>query len=261
MKKRLWGGTSNFGFGVCCESGEWRLEAYADDARAHGNPGIDPDAVLNWLCDVFGGFSGPFSGSSVEEFELDFRRWGMPVLVRRAGLRVDIEIEGRRPRCMLRESVLVVEAVLTLGEALVAAGAGTEAAGRWSDVKDSCLLYAYAPEDGSFEEVPGEVEAVGRWSSEGLGQDFAYYKQAAEWLTARQRLYAAGLVAAEPSPDEWNVEAALVLPDASVVDRMLDEAALATDEDVRSLRREALSTRNFDARQVLVFRRWYGPAR
>jgi hypothetical protein len=255
----LWSGTPrNFGIGARVLDDEWILSARTIRATVRSDP-VRPEEVLEWLCDVFPQFSGPFSEIEVEECEIDFRRWGMPLALHRRGLRIDILVEGHPLQVERVESVLVVEALLTLGEIMVAIGVGSDAAARWGKVKDSCLLFASAPEDGSFAFSLEEMDRQASWAAKGLGHSLEDYVLAAEWLTARQRLFAVGQLDREPSPDEWAVRTIPALPAPEVVREMLEKAAAAFDETVEDVRSEALAMRNMDARQVLVFRRFYGP--
>lgn len=256
--KALWCGLPNFSVGAAPHEGGWILRVRTRDAAVRSDL-VDPSLVLSWLAKGFERFSGPFSGVEADPAALDFRRWGMPLVVRRDGLRIDLLVDGRPPQVETRESVLVVESVLTLGTILMEIGADVTSAEMWRKATVSCLLFAAAPEDGSFSSDPVETERLARWSAAGLGHRYEDYLLAAEWLTARQRLFAVKALEAEPSPQEWSAERIPELPEAEVVAEMVEKAAAAFDESPADLREEALAMRNIDARQLLVFRRFYGP--
>lgn len=256
--KALWCGLPNFSVGAAPHEGGWVLRARTRDAAVRSDL-VDPSAVLAWLADGFERFSGPFSGGDEGSADLDFRAWGMPLVLRRDGLRIDLLVEGRSPQVETRESVLVVESVLTLGEILVRIGADAASSELWRRASESCLLFAAAPEDGSFSSDPAETERLARWSAAGLGHRYEDYLLAAEWLTARQRLFAVKALESEPSPREWMAAWMPDVPAAEVVAEMVERAAAAFGETPADLREEALSMRNIDARQLLVFRRFYGP--
>jgi hypothetical protein len=257
----LWSGTpQNFGIGARLVDDEWIMSARTIRAAVRSDP-IRSEEVLDWLCEVFPRFSGPFSEIEVEECEVDFHRWGMPLALRRHGLRIDVLVEGHPAQIERVESVLIVEALLTLGEIMVVIGVGSDATARWETVKDSCLLFAAPPEDGTFDVSSEELDRQARWSAKGLGHSIEDYVLAAQWLTSRQRLFAVGQLDNEPSPDEWAVRTIPALPSPEVIKDMLEKAAAAFDETVEDVCEEALALRNMDARQVLVFRRFYGPVR
>jgi hypothetical protein len=185
----------------------------------------------------------------------------MPLSLHRRGLKIELLVEGRPPQIEYVESVLIVEAILTLGEIMIALGGDPSAAARWAEVKDSCFLFASSPEDGSFDVSLDEMDRQAIWSAKGLGHSHEDYVMAAEWLTSRQRLFAVGQLDCEPSPDEWAVRKIPTLPEPHVIREMVEKAAAAFDETADDVRKEALALRNMDARQTLVFRRFYGLVR
>lgn len=263
--RALFGGTfSSFGLGVRSVGDAWILVAHTVSGTMSGDP-IEPADLLDWLCDVFVPFAAPFSNGDVEETQIDFRGWGIPLSLRRVGLRVEVLPAELPAQVEERESVLVVETLLTLGEICLSLGACGSPAERWSSIKASCLLFAAAPDGDEAGWSLGwdlaEITREAGWAAGQLGQALEDYVAAAEWLTSRQRLFAVGKLAGEPAVEEWSVMSIPDLPSREAIARMVEEAAAAFDETLETLRCEALATRNVDARQVLVFERFYGPLR
>lgn len=222
---------------------------------------MSPDAALMMICERFPSLAGRFAGdrSEVGEFDVGVLV-GIPApVLRRDGLFIRVVDNEQRELAFRSESVIVLEVIIALADELAAMSPGGDGASRWLEIKKRCELFPF-PRDRWGEKDVGAEESVpeARWYAEKLEQSFEYYRSAAIWLSARQQLHGLEHLAVEPSQREWRVDMVLDVPDEAELLSLTDRVCRLTGRSPCEFIDDALASRNVDARQEVVYRRWYG---
>jgi hypothetical protein len=248
---------------------------------------IVPDDALLFLTAHWPAISGPFSGSSSEDVEIDLANLlaekSVPIIMRRSG--VFIGFEAIRPRIDLEShSVVVIECLLRLGDLLHDMVDNENLKLSWQKAKARTHLFPMAEERYDQESNPipahsvfipsGDAMASGnlgahaqefweetRWHAKQLGQSLVEYGSIAYWLTARNLLAATDGSEVAPTAEEWawdTMEKPSRLPSFETIGDMLHRAAQEIGTDITLVARDALFDRNSIARQLVVYKRWFG---
>jgi hypothetical protein len=248
---------------------------------------IVPDDALLFLAAHWPAISGPYSGSSSQDVEIDLANLlagkTAPIVMRRSG--VFIGFDGIRPRIDLgSHSVVVIECLLRLGDLLHDIVDNDNLKASWQKAKARTQLFPMAEErydrandavatgsssfpsdtdlaSNSWSIASREFWAETKWLAKQLGQTLVEYGSIAYWLTARNLLAATGGAEVAPTSDEWawdTMERPPALPPFEVIAEMLHRAAKAIGTDDNSVAQDALFDRNSWARQIVVYKRWFG---
>lgn len=248
---------------------------------------IVPDDALLFLTAHWPAISGPYSGSSSENVEIDLANLlaekAAPVIMRRSG--VFVGFDAIRPRIDLgSHSVVVIECLLRLGDLLHDIVDNENLKLSWQKAKARTQLFPMPEErlgqdndpvptglvdlstdselaSGAMNVAFREFWEETNWFAKQLGQSYAEYASIAYWLTARNLLAATENTELAPTGEEWaweTMERPPELPSFEAIVEMLNRSAKAIGNDVNSVARDALSERNSWARQIVVYRRWFG---
>jgi hypothetical protein len=248
---------------------------------------IVPDDALLFLTAHWPAITGPFSGSSSEDVEIDLANLlaenPAPIIMRRSG--VYIGFEAIRPRIDLEShSVVVIECLLRLGDLLHDMVDNENLKLSWQKAKARTRLFPMAEERYDQESNPIPAHSVfipsddamasgnlgahaqefweeTRWLAKQLGQSLVEYGSIAYWLTARNLLAATDGSEVAPTAEEWawdTMEKPSRLPSFETIGDMLHRAAEEIGTDITLVARDALFDRNSIARQLVVYKRWFG---
>lgn len=248
---------------------------------------IMPDDALLFLTAHWPAISGPYSSSSSEDVEIDLAdlpaEKSTPVIMRRSG--VFVGFDAIRPRIDLgSHSVVVLECLLRLGDLLHDIVDNENLKVAWQKAKARTQLFPMAEErlgidddllpttpvilpsnsdltDATMSIASREFWEETKWLAKQLSQSFVEYCRIAYWLTARNLLAATDKTEVAPTGEEWaweTMEPPPELPPFEVITGMLHRAAKAIGTDVNSVARDALFDRNSWARQIVVYKRWFG---
>ena len=248
---------------------------------------IVPNDALLFLTAHWPAISGPFSDSSAEKVEVDLANLlsdkSVPIIMRRSG--VFIGFEAMRPCIDLgSHSVVVIECLLRLGDILHDMIDNENLKLSWQKAKGRTRLFPMIEErhDEGDSPIPDQsvfipsdaVMASGnlsassqafweetRWLAKQLGQSLVDYCSIAYWLTARNLLAATDGTETAPTPEEWDWET-MDRPKGMAtfeeIADMLHRAAREIGTEITSVAGDAISDRNSSARQLVVYKRWYG---
>lgn len=231
----------------------------------HTGAAVEPDAALAVLARAWPVVAGPFTegGEPEGRFNLSSLVAGdMPeVVIDRKGVFSSVEADGRRSD-LDTHSVVAVEVLMRLGEILASETADEALKAKWTAAVSRTLLTPFLTQIDFDRHVDGEEDRETEWHASQLGQSLGDYSLAARWLQARQLLYAVKGEGSDVPCDEWK---ASVLPEGlpgeAEVDALVARAAAAFGTSAEELARDAVYLRNSDARQMLVYSRWYGDPR
>ncbi|TLX16440.1 hypothetical protein [Rhizobium sp. MHM7A] len=245
-----------------------------------------PGDALLFLTAHWPAISGPYSSSSSEDVEIDLANLlaekSAPVIMRRSG--VFVGFDAIRPRIDLgSHSVVVLECLLRLGDLLHDVVDNENLKVSWQKAKARTQLFPMAEErlgidddlvpttpvlpsdndlaDATMSIASREFWEETKWLAKQLSQSFVEYCSIAYWLTARNLLAATDKTEVAPTGEEWaweTMERPPELPPFEVITDMLHRAAKAIGTDVNSVARDALFDRNSWARQIVVYKRWFG---
>jgi len=250
-----------------------------------GSKKIVPDDALLFLTAHWPAISGPYSSSSAEDVEIDLAdllaEKVAPVIMRRSG--AFIGFDAIRPRIDLgSHSVVVIECLLRLGDLLHDIADNENVKVPWQKAKARTQLLPMAEErwgsDDDFTSAiavdlqsDNDLEKMNvasrefweqtKWFAKQLCQSFVEYCSIAYWLTARNLLAATDGSEVAPTSEEWawdTMDRPPALPPFEVITDMLHRAAKAIGTDINSVARDALFDRNSWARQMVVYKRWFG---
>lgn len=225
--------------------------------------GGTPREVLGKICDAFPSLAGRFAGDSSEEGEFDLGMLaGRPgPMLRRRGLFIRVEAPSGEEMAFRSESVIVIEVIMALASELASMVKDDPVAGRWSDILGRCELISFPSDDWDSPNDMEQVMVEARWYSDKLGQSLDYYRDAAVWLHARQHLSAFEHVNVEPSGREYRVDFVLDLPDSEEIAALVRRVCDITERSADDFIGDAIHSRNVEARQEVIYRRWYGDPR
>lgn len=248
---------------------------------------IVPHDALLFLSAHWPAISGPFSDSSAEDVEIDLgnllAQKSAPIIMRRSG--VFIGFDAIRPCIDLgSHSVVVIECLLRLGDLLHDMVDNENLRLSWQKAKARTRLFpmveerydqdsnpiparsVFIPSDaimesGNLDAHSQEFWEETRWFAKQLGQSLADYSAIAYWLTARNLLAATNGAEVAPTADEWDWESMdrpKGMPSFDDIGDMLHRAAEEIGTEISAVARDAISDRNSFARQLVVYKRWYG---
>jgi hypothetical protein len=218
------------------------------------------EKTLAALCDNWEAISGPYSGLDAADASFDFNELvtDCPVsgILHRHGaeIRFEGEFGEARPES---DSPIVIEVLLAVGNDL-AHDTLPELAGRWRALAAETQLPPAIEEDYD-NDAPSRHDAETAFYAKALGHDLDQYRRAAMWLHARQLAFAVRAPGySEPTREEIDV---LTIPDSTPSEPEIDAIyALSIEKIGSSLDEEkqnAVHSRNIDARQQVVFRRFF----
>ena len=222
----------------------------------------DPEYALSALCDGWTAIAGPFhaAGEPAGTFDLSLLvgGWQPGAMLVRDGLFSSVVVGGHRHDLEVH-SVAAVEVLLKTGDILASDCAGEATKGRWAALKAETRLTPFPSLNAEMESDPADHAADTAWYALQVGQNPETYRQAAVWLHARQVLFGYLGEGQSMPAGEWNPEHVPEgLPSAQAIQDLASRAARATGESDEDFARSALFTRNMDARQKVIYARWYG---
>lgn len=227
----------------------------------HGYHLMDIDAALSALVVSWREIAGPFheAGTPSGSFDLSalVEDPFPPVTLVRDGVFCRID-DGNVRVGLGGHSVVVVEVLLRLGQILAEASRDADLKKAWSECRRGTDLLPFETSVGFEYRPEGEMEEETEWYARKFGQSPADYARAAEWLTARQRLYGFLGEGKDIPYKVWKPDALPKgLPGREAVDELVRRAAEAEGIAPDELSRQAVHDRNIEARQIAVYRRWY----
>jgi len=220
---------------------------------------IEPSAAIAALASSWPEIAGPFHPAGTDRGAFDLSslvgRRGEAVL-EREGTEAVLKTGGKSIE-LGRHSVVAVEVLLKLGN-LLAKEAGAEHARRWREASEGTDLFPFPALSNELEPEPGSSGDELAWHAARLGCDPLAFRLAAIWLHARQVLFGVFGEGCDVPHGDWS-PASLPpgLPGEEEVMAMAQRAAAALGKDVAEVVETAVVSRNADARQLTVYRRWY----
>lgn len=291
--KNAYYGLPDFSMGVQYKSAEMGIQmsvGMTEFSMGHvslfkeGFNKIVPDDALLFLTAHWPAISGPYSGASSADTEIDLAAMLVdkhpPIIMRRSG--VYIGFDAIRPRIDLGVySVVVIECLLRLGDIIYSIVENENLKSAWAKAKSLTQVFPMAEEryDRDEDEAAFEVDPLiafkatsadiefwqeTEWLAKQLGQPVVEYCAIAYWLDARNILAATDQSETAPTSEEWawdTMEGPKDLPLLDDVIAMLHRAAGVIGNDASSVARDAISNRNSWARQIAVYRKWFGSGR
>jgi hypothetical protein len=224
---------------------------------------VDSNTLLSSLISFWPKIAGPYAGFPATRFQMDLSLLAgyLPegkVIYIRDGHEVSFTFDGQSKE-LGSESVIPVEVLLALGN-LIASDAPAHLKVLWNRASSQTELPPFSlsrREDMGRPEEDAEAETD--WYAAALGQDRDIYRRTANWLHARQLAFAVGNPEySEPTAAEYNVlTIPSHLPSDADIDAIYTLSASKLNASLDDLRKEAISQRNSDARNVTVFRRFF----
>jgi hypothetical protein len=246
-----------FGMTVERTRGEW-TEVLGDRLVE-----VDGDTLLSALISFWPKIAGPYAGFPATKFLIDlsllagFLPEGKAQFMR-DGYEVSFSVAGHSVE-LGSESVIPVEVLLGLGN-LLEADAPAHLQAMWKRASAQTQLPPFSLsklEDMSQPDEDAAAETA--WYATALGQDVDTYTRTANWLHARQLAFAVGHPDyTEPTQAEYDIR---TIPKDLLEDEDIDAiyalSASKLGETVANLRRQAVAHRNYDTRNITVFRRFF----
>jgi hypothetical protein len=225
---------------------------------------LDPTHALQFLCDHWLEIAGPFVQGGTETAKLDlsglFATPPRPVIMSRTGLFIGFDFNPLVTD-MSSSSVIVIECLLQLGDLLadiVKTGTAVHAWRQFRAVTD------LAPFGAEIEFGRYELNEEINYYSKHLGLSQDDYVRWAVWVHANHLLWAYRDSEAKLRPEPLDTflaaptELPSDLPLKADVDALVAAAAEEAGCSAERIVEDALHSRNSDARQIVVYRRWYG---
>lgn len=220
-----------------------------------------PSEALSKICDGFLSLAGRFAGDDSDEGEFALKMLvaeDAPIL-RRKGIFIRIVDKSGQELAFRSESVIILEVIMALADQLASMANDVFVVARWAEIRSRCELFPFPRNNWGEDTNDNETTfAEGRWYASKLGQSYEYYRGAAVWLRARQHLFSFELVNVEPSAREYRVDFLLDLPEEDELMALVTEVCALSGAARQDFIADALNARNIDARQEVVYRRWYG---
>ncbi|RWL22512.1 MAG: hypothetical protein EOR63_32255 [Mesorhizobium sp.] len=222
---------------------------------------VEIDEALSALITSWPEIAGPFSENGTPAGSFDLSRLVdaslPPVILVREGVFSAVEIDGEWIE-LEGHSVVAVEVLLRLGEILSGMSDDQALKQAWRECRNATDLLPFDTNI-EFEFRPeGEMEEETEWYARKFGLAADDYARAAEWLTARQRLYGIKGEGNDIPYTEWSPSSLPEgLPDRETVKALVKRAAEAEGVEAEELSLDAIHDRNMEARQIAVYRKWY----
>lgn len=222
---------------------------------------VDPGNALATLINCWSRVAGPFCEDGDENGSFDLAS----LLIEPAGsvplVRSDVFSTitvGAAQHALEEHSVVAVEVLIGLGDLLAEEISDEDLRVRWRSVREKTDLLAFEASV-DMESRRDCLDEESEWYASHLGVDPAAYRSAARWLHARQTLFGVEGEGSDIPASEWQpMHIPDGMPPESEIDALVARAAAAIEESVDEFGRSALYSRNCDARQIAVYRRWYG---
>lgn len=226
---------------------------------------LDVEHALRFLIVHWLDIAGPFSRGGSQKAEIDlshlFSQRLPPVRMKRDGIYVGFDFMHLKSD-LNSHSVIVIECLLQLGDLLASIVDSAALRSEWRDrrLNTDLLPFGVEVEFGKYEQ-DGAVSYYARH----LGHSPEEYVRWAVWDYARRLVWADSDVASRgPEPIEtFFTEPAVLpfnLPSQFELDRLVEQASEMSGICLQKLVEDAIENRNCDARQIVVYRRWYGQA-
>lgn len=253
FQMKSWVGLSEYGMEPAPLFGEEGVQVKAEEG-------------LVFLAAHWPSIAGVFGDYGIDEAEIDLSGIAIsainPVTFIRRG--VFIGFEQAKPRTDLEShSVVVVECLLKLGDVLAQNVQNSTVLAAWDKAKSRTHLFPFAIDTFGMDEALAkeQITAEARWLAQQMGETFEQYALLAKWVEATSDLSAVDPAIKQPDVAQRQILKAS-LPDETTVKDLVSRAAAVAlpqlSKTIGEYELDALSMANSQARQHVVYGRWYG---